>query len=681
MTHVEPILPNQTDSHCSDPHWFALIVRQARVQTLSKEKLIEYINDDSNKLRSVSDEDAASDPVEERTPLLLSSAVTSWTVNQQKGVPTSTCTMHITPDVDIARLVAPGDWVMLWGFDNAADHHRILQRVRYIIGAGIGGGIGAAMEGANGPSDGLRFIGVCNGPKMSMAVTNPEVGTIQTHHELTAVGFQAMESRVYYTPAHEQFLGESSADGSGVVALQMSELTDLSSQGVPVSIRRLTDIFMRNFLGRGPGAIQRTSQGVATVVTPEGFEDAALGVTTPNQMFAIPRTVALLLGVQPPRTRPSFFDDILHRHVGVAHPSSPQSLPDARVVPRYLDEPKGFYVPQMIMFDNTSVWELITRYSNQPVNEVFCSLRLVEDGRVMPCVTIRQNPFSSKVIAGALRSKDGQASDMASPFIDLPRWRLDKALVTGAHLGSSDSLRCNYLKFAGVDVYQEAQDNNTSLVAETLSPPLLDLADIRRSGLRSQMIQSQVAIGLAAQELNQILSGSATLPPGKIERFFTALLTDIYMTAHLKWSGTIQAHGIQGPVTIGENLEFDDVVYQIEGRTDQASVDPMSGRKTWRTSFSVSSGISARTETAADDIYPYQQEADPRASDVGVVAPEHGRSVTSEMRDPTLQGLLPFSEAEQSLRAEIKPKKKAQILMDEYDWMLGLTPRNLTGSR
>jgi hypothetical protein len=69
-------------------------------------------------------------------------------------------------------------------------------------------------------------------------------------------------------------------------------------------------------------------------------------------------------------------------------------------------------------------------------------------------------------------------------------------------------------------------------------------------------------------------------------------------------NGTFVCVGIQAPIAIGDNLEFEDVVYHIEQVVHSCSVNPANGIKTFRTIISVSQGISIYSNAADGTSYP-----------------------------------------------------------------------------
>jgi hypothetical protein len=222
------------------------------------------------------------------------------------------------------------------------------------------------------------------------------------------------------------------------------------------------------------------------------------------------------------------------------------------------------------------------------MNEMFVSLRVNAQGRVGPSFVLRQNVMSSPAAAEALQERGWSMTS----FTDVPRWVISPKLFSGEKLGPSDSMHFNYVKVQGIDLPGDL-GMPLNIVADALSPAMADLADIKRSGLRPAVIQT-----------NCDISGALDLK-GQLGRAFTQFMTDILMDQHLKWSGTLNVKGIQEPIAVGDNCEWDEVIYHIEGVTHSGHID-QAGRKTFNTTLSLSNGVSVATEDFGDNVMPYE---------------------------------------------------------------------------
>lgn len=79
---------------------------------------------------------------------------------------------------------------------------------------------------------------------------------------------------------------------------------------------------------------------------------------------------------------------------------------------------------------------------------------------------------------------------------------------------------------------------------------------------------------------------------GKVTpKFLTALISDFFFNQHLKLNGTITSSGIQEPIAVGDNLEFDGNIFHIESVAHQYSVNA-DGSKSFITQLQLSNGMS-----------------------------------------------------------------------------------------
>jgi hypothetical protein len=73
------------------------------------------------------------------------------------------------------------------------------------------------------------------------------------------------------------------------------------------------------------------------------------------------------------------------------------------------------------------------------------------------------------------------------------------------------------------------------------------------------------------------------------------ILGDALIGGHLRMNGTFNCIGITEPITVGDNLEVDHVVYHIEQVMHKCAINPMTGVKSFRTSIKASHGVSVNS--------------------------------------------------------------------------------------
>ncbi len=102
------------------------------------------------------------------------------------------------------------------------------------------------------------------------------------------------------------------------------------------------------------------------------------------------------------------------------------------------------------------------------------------------------------------------------------------------------------------------------------------------------------------------------------------LIFDMLNAGQLRESGSISTVGIQHPISVGDNLEFDDSVYHIEQTTHVMKIDPL-GRKSFRTNLLLSFGTHLSSDKERP-VYPQMKHTD---------------SYRERLRDNTNEGVLP----------------------------------------
>lgn len=281
--------------------------------------------------------------------------------------------------------------------------------------------------------------------------------------------------------------------------------------------------------------------------------------------------------------------DILHQYIGI--PTTPANA-DATVLDYYGDDVgeieqsvgstpllytnthqygKPISTPllaQTIHFDSRSIWTILKTYVNEPINEMFTSIRANNGGYIFPTLICRQLPFTSDEFA----AQNNQ--NPVTKFSDLPEWFIPSEQVLAYDVGYSDSLDVNYVK---LELMLALDDRSTSRVVQMYNvPPVVDSADIMRNGLR---MFSTVSSAIGAEQKEGLESA----------RFWTKLLADTMFRLKYQLNGNVSCKGIQKPISIGDNVIVNGARFHIEAITHDGSIDMM-GRKRFNTSLSLSHG-------------------------------------------------------------------------------------------
>lgn len=332
----------------------------------------------------------------------------------------------------------------------------------------------------------------------------------------------------------------------------------------------------------------------------------------------------------------------------------------------------GTFMPSIPQFSgNRSVWEILQGFLNPVVNEMFTTLRVNADGNIVPTLVCRQQPFSSGLVSesyfipevrpiasaskgggkgrgkkkgkfvgghsvntiGGYTGADGSTSvatfggevegyyaegrkqtGQHSPppkteevmvehklsltrFATLPRWVVHPVLVQSLDVGRSDAMRFNM-----IHVYGDSgtRGGSTPAVQFVRDPPIFDDLDILRNGIRSY---SQVVPCSQADTLTYK------------SRDWMKIIADNLMGGHMRLTGTISMVGVQSPICVGDNLEFDDHLFHIETVSHSFQI-AANGMKSFNTQIQLTYGIRGDDSMATDaDLYAGRSYSDLREYD------------------------------------------------------------------
>jgi len=598
MALVYDLKPTGGDIHDVAPYWFAAFVRFEYRDTFSRARM--------NSTPQNSSAVEVSEGVKEQDLLIADNDVVAWSVTTSKSSHTSalSCTLS-AGNIDYTSALASGDWVGFWAFDNKQDYIRVREEVR-------------KANPANGFMDGLKFLGRVDAIRRREA--RAPTGQKQIQYTLTGTGFSEFDATVYYNSFYKAKYGQDAllwmldfGDGEDNLILGSTYAKGLigSQEAIPKLLRicmGLSQDSSGNVTAQGPS----DESAWLSKEWQTKPQNAALHGTL-NKGYMVPPTVGKWFGDKKEQSQTNFkgllsYPDILRSYIGVQSYDGGATINRDRSFPDDLKsftsqirnfnkntyftdkDLTGVYRVLTMHFDNRSVWAILQTYVNDPIDEMYSCLRVDPNGKVHPSLVVRQTPLSSNWYA-----QNGKYGNQVTPFLSLPRWRPHGDIVTELDVGRSNVLRHNYIQLLGQDMSgTNTQDNETLGFVRNL--PVIDPTDANRCGLR--MYEKQLSANV-----NEALASNSDSQGS----MWTQIMADILFGSHLKYSGTMVCKGIQEPICEGDNLEYDNVVYQIEGISHSGSINVF-GQRDFVTTLQISNGVSAFNLEGTEVMYPDLRE-------------------------------------------------------------------------
>lgn len=537
-------------------------------------------------------------------PLILTDEVVQLQVQSSKGsyIGSLSATLKET-DVALMNEIMPGDYLFAWIVNNKADYASLLDRLNQ-----------SEAQACNRFMDGLKFVGKTQ--SIHKQLQQSPGGERVITYSLQGSAFTEFDAQLFYDPylAERPDIGNDISTYFAKIGAALNELVrPEKGQAAGIDVNRALPFFIDLLLGRGIPPNLSVNISDERLRSTTGLDAEA--------SYVVPKLYGELLG----KTRSSEsllrYADVLETVIGLQRYQRASNValafqPVGTLVDgsrRFTDKQMlGTFLPQTPQFTNRPVWSVLEQFLNKASNEMYTCLRVNPDGNVVPTFVARQLPFSTSLF----KSSPVGATLEHTPFMELPRWRVDPLLVRSVDIGRSDSLRFNF-----VHVYGAAIDPLGSITEQIIrNPPVRDDLDVARSGLRLYM----QTIPCLAEDVR---NGSPTK--------WMALLSDFLIGQHLTMTGVMQTVGIQSPICVGDNLEWDDIVFHIESVSHVCSINP-NGQKTWSTNLSLSHGVRADPGSGASDtsiyagILPSDQISFDPGSTVDSVQPQRDEEESSQ---------------------------------------------------
>lgn len=594
----------------ASPYWILAVIPFSIRFTIDMEKMANLESD----LTSVENEGAV---VDTQKIYVLDEQCVNWRLSGAKNNPVHTASFTLVPpsvirptgqagvetilksdvrdlDYNSSYDIAPQDWVFFWAMDNQKDY----LRIKGLIKDG---------KACNDATSGLKFVGRVKSFRMSGSISAE--GARTRRFEMSCEAFSEFNNAVYYNPlsfpqgSTPEQLNKLFGNINGFLAGNDSLIWVSTQEAISKMVGLFFDV---DFASRVANA---------SVGTPEQVQ-ALQELTTANKAYLIPNTVARLLGIPEKNADTSYsYSDILFRYIGIEdggpeNPASDRSFigyhsQGLKLNPLYQNvyewdkKLSANMIKQTIHFDNRAVWSVLNTYLNEPVDEMYTTLKLSpysqnamdvimggtsEPSKIMPSMVCRQLPFSSVSFTEKVQRNLGYTR-----FVDLPRWYITDNYVVSYDMGLSDTQDINYVH---LQPQVGEPGNNADYQRATMlakNPPMVDYADISKNGLRMYSNPMGAFFQQSDAGVEEI-------------RWWNALMADIMMRLKYTISGSLHCKGIQEPICIGDNLVFQDVLFHIDSVSHMGGIDMM-GNKTFDTVLSLTYGIreNAKTEEFVSD--------------------------------------------------------------------------------
>ena len=495
--------------------------------------------------------------IDVRKPLVITNDAINVQVSNTKSglVPTMSATLK-GGDLNYTTAVHPGDFVLV----NMVNWEKDVERIRDEA---------INLNPINKYGDGFKGVFKVQSVRKKLQVI-PSGHKILTY-QLHAAGFTEFNNVIYFNPAIASAFKEQGT-------LLYSTLVGDYYQNILKSEAEV-QVIMKNLFEILIGKSRRSNN---VKVTNFG-----------NVQFKLPNSLGLLLG-----RKMEYASDLFNYYIGGWGSNSGFNINSNNIGPLFnpamsQDGKPGMYkakyplqgnkVVYIENWNNQTAWSILQSNMNKTMNEMFTTYRIDPDNNVMPSVIVRQKPFTTPHFVPP-------ASFNVTKYFDLPRWRISPTLLLDYDLGLDESARMNFVQvFTRTLPGTYEQDMAQQIVLKNF---VYDDGDISRNGLRPYVV-----------------TANFDFPTDKHKKLrakeWTEIVSDWVIDGHLKESGSIRAVGIQDPISVGDNFEFNGVVYHIESTQHTITIDSK-GNKKFRTNLTVSYGMDIRSSKTR----PYYADMD-----------------------------------------------------------------------
>lgn len=523
--------------------------------SVSPEWVVTFVRWQNRYLLPESTSEVPLDFLQTREVIVETSACASVSVSTSKSNHNPSCQiMMYATDINYLTAVSPGDYVLINMLNFPEQAQKVAEK------AALGTPI-------NGVEDGFKGYFRITSVRRVLSI-DPGTGVKRIMFKILGFAFSEFNNKLYFSPI---LLGQGERDNQFLFVSKISTLYDQKiGQKGTVNIQDIIEVLVRATIGDGPIQEQVTIK-----------ENLKL---SENSHFFVPQTLGRLIGKPKAKTAA----DINSYLFGVQDYGNNRTRADlASGMTPYLvssgsgnflitnEKVDGFGLVKPEYSNEVVVWSLLNQYLNSPINEMYLTYRIQPDSSVQPTMVLRQMPFSSD-----------SYDEKSTKYTNLPRWVVSPVLLKNIDIGRDEALRFNF-----VQIFSQIPTVSSTFNETTLSDQIarknyvVDVLDIRRSGLKTYIHTSN---------FDELLSDKQNTNGPRWAR----LMADAIIGGELKFTGTVETYGIVEPISVGDNLELDGVIYHIESVTHSCSIQP-GGVKSFTTLFQLSHGLDIASEGGA----------------------------------------------------------------------------------
>lgn len=549
-----------TNVSSTSPGWVIAIWRLALPLSFNRKTMrsVDAMPGDGVKLRG-------------KNPLIIVGDCTQLTIQTSKEShnPSLSATLNHAL-VNYLVDVAPDDWCAAWIVNNEEDLQELIKKLQ-------------DGRPCNDRMSGLKFLGrvvsIGNGGSVDRSS-----GKVKSTFNLTAAGFQAFNNTVFYDVGLQESNIDQIAKWMAKMNKDLSAIFGNLDKSGKDNVVQILATMMEIILGSGfpeKGNKYGKNKNVRntyplTDVAEENGQEAKFANLVPEAIgkllnrssrsdkggyLAYPDTMECIFGVQqyPGKDMyPSIKEDKDRTYKSTGEPLL------------------GSFLPAGIVVMNKPLWSILTEYLNPLINEMYVTLRANKNGEILPTLIARQIPFTTDAF-----NPDSAGQGQGVPakkftftkFLDLPRWVVAPSLVYSWYVGKSNATRTNLVHIYGQSRLQKGVNVTWQIIS---NKPIYDNIDIQRSGVKAFM-------GSTACEVSDQIGSAPTV--------WMQLIADRMMGSQFTANGTLVMPGIQAPICIGDNLEWNGIVYHIESVVHSCSIEGEGGRKSFTTEVSLTNGL------------------------------------------------------------------------------------------